>query len=577
MAAAQMNQFFGYMTSPYAAAVVTPAPLEVAAEPAVVWVKKSSKGCAVVFLRDKDVLERGVLQRVAVIDGVCLEIRRHTREAREGEAGALFVAWGVRVERRVTVSAESIEDYFNGLAGSVCPTGLVAQAPFKEEDLRFVLRSSDGAVATLEHSPKVDVASKDKLLTGAFCTKHMVEGLWEAKGRLDALWALPPPPMARSLMNRVARAQLFPHSGEGGSKENGENRAGDKLAELAELTGLLENVPAGCAFLDLCGGPGAWSQFLLARRDLALRGYGLTLRAQAGNERDWKAQEKDEWYPELSRHSDWAALWGKDGSGDLLKPGNLEHACRQLDAERVMLCVADGGFSDDSIPANLLELYFYRLFLGELLMAARVLQPGGRFVCKLYGSSSPHTAALLYCATRLFDEVSIVKPKTSKATGPERYLAAFGRRTGKEAAEIREVLSRAHAYGAGSSPLDLPLLTPVVSIQELAADAVFMSGMCDMTSNLCDRNVKALNAVVDRAEFLEEMAMTVTDEVLQRTEKKATQCWPSQKEEEQEEHKQYNAAPDQLSYKKEHKHQKGSEKRGRNGPRQPARGYAGGA
>jgi len=368
-------------------------------------------------------------------------------------------------------------------------------------------------------------------LTGVFCDKQLVEGLWQAKGRLDALWALPPPPMARSLMNRVARAQLFPHSGEGGSKENGENRAGDKLAELADLTGLLHGVPAGCAFLDLCGGPGAWSQFLLAQRDLSLRGFGLTLRAQVGSERDWHAQEKDEWYPELSKRSDWAALWGKDGSGDLLKPGNLEHACRQLDAERVMLCVADGGFSDDSIPANLLELYFYRLFLGELLMAVRVLQPGGRFVCKLYGSCSQHTAALLYCATRLFDDVSIVKPKTSKATGPERYLAAFGRKTGKEAAQIREALSRAHAFGGASSPLEMPLLTPVVTMANLAADGVFTSSVAAMTSKLCNRNVKALNAVVDRAEFLEEMAKTVNDEMCKRSETQTIQCWPKCRDE----------------------------------------------
>jgi 23S rRNA U2552 (ribose-2'-O)-methylase RlmE/FtsJ len=554
--------------------------------PAVVWVKKSSsRGCAVVFLRDVAVLERGVLQRVAVIDGVCVEIRRHSREAREGEAGALFVAWGVRVEKRVTVNPESIEDYFNGLAGSLCPEGLVARAPFREEDLRFVL-SSD-SVATLDSCPKVDVASKDKLLTGSFCDARLVSDLWLAKGRLDALWALPPPPMARSLMNRVARAQLFPHSGEGGSKENGENRAGDKLAELADLTGLLRDLPAGFAFLDLCGGPGAWSQFLLARHDLALRGFGLTLRAQSGSERDWHAQEKDEWYPELSRRSDWFPLWGKDGSGDLLKPGNLDHACRQLDSERVMLVVADGGFSDDSIPANLLELYFYRLFLGELLMAARVLQPGGRFVCKLYGSCSEHTAALLYCATRLFDDVSIVKPKSSKATGPERYLAAFGRKTGKEAAQIREALGQAHSFGGPSSPLDMPLLTPVVRSAHLVSDSVFMSSMLQMTSNLCDRNAKALNAVVDRAEFLEDMAMTVTDEVLKRTEKTATQCWPSARDNVHEEHKRHNqTTSEESSHKeKEYSHRQGKasaesghqKKLGRNGPRQSRRTYAGGA
>ena len=42
-------------------------------------------------------------------------------------------------------------------------------------------------------------------------------------------------------MSRVARAQLFPHSGEGGREH--ENRAGDKLAELASAVGLMDGVP----------------------------------------------------------------------------------------------------------------------------------------------------------------------------------------------------------------------------------------------------------------------------------------------------------------------------------------------
>jgi hypothetical protein len=110
-----------------------------------------------------------------------------------------------------------------------------------------------------------------------------------AKERLDALWDRPPPPMARSLMTRVARAQLFPSSGKGDNDKH-ENRAGDKLADLSDISDLFDGIPAGSAFLDLCGGPGAWSQYLLAKKDLALRGFGFTLKANAGSAEDWKAE-----------------------------------------------------------------------------------------------------------------------------------------------------------------------------------------------------------------------------------------------------------------------------------------------
>merc|ERR1712046_193772 len=241
--------------------------------------------------------------------------------------------------------------------------------------------------------------------------------------------------------------------------------------------------------------------------DLDLQGFGFTLKADAGSADDWKAQEKDEWYEDLYEHPNWKALWGADGTGDLLKMGNLEHCVRQLAREHVLLVVADGGFSDDSIPQNLLELYFYRLFLAELLTAVSCLSQGGKFVCKLYTSFSASTAALLFLTTRLFEDVQIVKPMTSKATGPERYLVASGFLHSAESSAIQSALARAHAVGGGASPLVIPLLTPLVPAETLSQDKGFQEGMKNMVSALCERQALALNAVVDRAVFLEDMAL----------------------------------------------------------------------
>mmetsp|Transcript_35199 Transcript_35199/g.101180 ORF Transcript_35199/g.101180 Transcript_35199/m.101180 type:complete len:737 (-) Transcript_35199:101-2311(-) len=481
--------------------------------PAVISVKKSSKGCAVVLLRSRAVLERGVQQSVAVVDGVCIEVRRHTQKyaLEEGEEPAmgLFVAWGHRVQRKVSVSAEGLEAYFNALAGAPIPEGLDPKPPFEEASLRFTL--SSGSMLPLNCEPSVDVAEKQQLLCNATCRSDLVEQLWHAKGRLDTLWSVPPPPLARSLMSRVARAQLFPHSGVGGKEH--ENRAGDKLAELSAAVGLLEGVPRGSAFLDLCGGPGAWSQHLLEHGE-EMKGFGFTLRIEAGGVEDWQAEEKDQWYPELYQDARWRALWGKDGTGDLLKPGNIQHAAAQLARESVYLVAADGGFSDKAIPPNLLELYFYRLFLGEILMAASCLKKGGRFVCKLYTTLAPATASLLYLLTRMFDHVEIVKPKSSRVTGPERYLACFGFRANElETATIRAALLKAHKSGAGASPLTTPLLSPSVLASDLLRDSLFQQSIRAMSETLCERQAKALEAVVDRAAFLEEMAMSVARSV----------------------------------------------------------------
>jgi len=516
---------------------------------AVVSVKKGTRGCAIVFLRDLDVLERCVLQKVAVIDGICVEIKRHEKKQRVGEEQrdtepGVFVAWGIRVERRVTVSEEGIEAYFNSLAGKAWPGGLVAQPPFAEAHQNFLLRSETAAV--LLNNVTVDDACQDRILLSAFCQRSSIEALWQAKGRLDDLWNKPPPPLARSVFQRVARAELFPHSDTGGKDHD--NRAGDKLAELSQVVGLLDGVPPKSAFLDLCGGPGAWSQHLLGLKDLDLRGFGFTLAAASGDNADWQAQEKDEWYEDLYQHPHWTDLWGEDETGDLLKPANLEHAARTLRKHPVMLCVADGGFSDKAIPANQLELYFYRLFLGELLMAVSCLKPGGKFVCKLYTTFSAASASLLYLTTRMFESVRIVKPMSSRATGPERYLFASGFREDEQTAAVRGALSRAHHFGDGRSPLTTPLLTPVVCMESVVRDDAFARSMTEMVTRMCDRQATGLSSVVDRAEFLEDMAMASAversshwyEEAIISTDRRQKQREEAQKERESEEGNAYN-------------------------------------
>ena len=486
---------------------------------AVISVRKmTSKGCAIVLLRDEHVMDLALRMAVAVVDGVCVELRRHSRRSKrsdEEEVG-IFVAWGHRVERRATVSEEALEAFFNGLSKVAPPKALNFEAPFKEALLLFPLssRQLEEHQVSLCLPPKVVKATGDLLLEGPHGRPDLVQMLWDAKTELDELWNKPPPPKARSVMQRVARDQLFPHSKEEqkekSARKGHENRAGEKLEELAQAVGLLDEIPKGSRFLDLCGGPGAWSQYLL---QMDLQGFGFTLRSGVGGEEDWQAEEKDDWYPELLQHPKWRALWGADGTGDLLKPENLQQASKILCAAGgVSICVADGGFSDKAIPANLLELYFYRLFLAEILLAANCLIPGGRFVCKLYTTFSSATSALLFLVTRLFRHVQIVKPMSSRVAGPERYLYASGFLGPQVAKPIQEALWSCHSHGAGQSPLQLPLFTPLVKLPDDPAVGSFLGLLKEMVTALGHRQALALRAIRQRAEDLEEMALEVAEE-----------------------------------------------------------------
>jgi len=144
-------------------------------------------------------------------------------------------------------------------------------------------------------------------------------------------------------------------------------------------------------------------------------------------------------------------------------------------------------------------------------MAASCLQAGGRFVCKLYTSCSTATSALLFLTTRLFDHVSIVKPMTSRVAGPERYLYASGFRVGHETKEIVSALSCSLNVSAGASPFQVPLLTPIVVAGNLQKDEVFQNQLQAMVATLLQRQAGSLRSILDRAEQLEEMALTVSE------------------------------------------------------------------
>lgn len=60
--------------------------------------------------------------------------------------------------------------------------------------------------------------------------------------------------------------------------------------------------------------------------------------------------------------------------------------------------------------------------LSELLMAVKVLQKDGHFVCKLFDSLSHFTQSLIFITAHLFKQCFIVKPLRSRIGNSERYL-----------------------------------------------------------------------------------------------------------------------------------------------------------
>ena len=87
------------------------------------------------------------------------------------------------------------------------------------------------------------------------------------------------------------------------------------------------------------------------------------------------------------------------------------------------LVTSDGGFDVDHTK---LESETAALAQAATDVAVDCLASGGTLVLKVFECNLPVTIRLLAHICTMFDNVSIIKPSTSRATNSERYIVACG-------------------------------------------------------------------------------------------------------------------------------------------------------
>ncbi|XP_076263132.1 cap-specific mRNA (nucleoside-2'-O-)-methyltransferase 1-like isoform X1 [Rhynchophorus ferrugineus] len=176
--------------------------------------------------------------------------------------------------------------------------------------------------------------------------------------------------------------------------------------------------PLPICFADVCGGPGAFSEYLLWKRDWDYKGFGITL------------QGPDDFKLENSKCTSFASfqkLYGVGRNGDVCNPTNIRDFASKAFKEAdggVHLVLSDGSLPNDVINTkyNLQEIYMKHLYVCQCYLALLVLRPHGSLLLKLFDVFTPFSAGLLYLMYICFERVSILKPVTSCASNSERYF-----------------------------------------------------------------------------------------------------------------------------------------------------------
>jgi len=193
-----------------------------------------------------------------------------------------------------------------------------------------------------------------------------------------------------------------------------------KMVEMIHDYNLLDNKKSSITTTSLAEGPGGFMEAIYSYRKnngnlnyINDKIYGITLPSTNKYVPGWKKVINNN---KFNFHIKY---------GNLYNIEDVKNFTKIFDKDKSYLVTADGGF-DYSIDFNNQEQLSYRIIFCEIVTALGIQEIGGNFVCKIFDIFTLFTMKMIYLLYYFYDEVYIIKPKTSRAANSEKYLIAKG-------------------------------------------------------------------------------------------------------------------------------------------------------
>jgi cap1 methyltransferase len=232
------------------------------------------------------------------------------------------------------------------------------------------------------------------------------------------------------------------------------NRSALKLANMDALLDfrLSSQLKPAYYFVDLCGAPGGFGEYLVWRG--ATRGYGMSLVGRNENGRGlyWNRelvqlqQQQQPPNQKKSQHHQhqhpvcYEIHNGIDGTGDVYNWENIISLQRRIqqqssllqppgdnddDTGGAQLVLADGGV-DAQRNVDHQEQVTIKLLVCQIAAGLYLLRHRGTLVFKAFGFQTTVMRAMMSYIGRNFATVTVLKPITSRPASAERYVVAEG-------------------------------------------------------------------------------------------------------------------------------------------------------
>jgi len=140
---------------------------------------------------------------------------------------------------------------------------------------------------------------------------------------------------------------------------------------------------------------------------------------------------------------------GADKTGNLISLENFLY-CAEKYKNKMDIVTADGGF-DFSVDFNHQESMATQLVLCEVFYALAIQKPGGSFILKIFDVFHKATVDILYILSYYYNNVSIMKPYTSRIANSEKYVVCQGFKIADSTQIIEQFASIFHLIQSASN------------------------------------------------------------------------------------------------------------------------------
>lgn len=158
--------------------------------------------------------------------------------------------------------------------------------------------------------------------------------------------------------------------------------------------------------------------------------YGISLISSNLNVPKWKFSK------DYIESNNITLLYGSDNTGSLYNINNIIDFVAKIGCSSCEFITADGGF-DFSLDFNNQEKQSFHLILCEVYTALQIQKKDGVFILKVFDISTIEVMKLIYILYESYNDISIIKPYSSRPANSEKYIVCKGFKTIKHSVLLK--------------------------------------------------------------------------------------------------------------------------------------------